>query len=360
MPATPRQFDLTAEDIRAAANLAVQRRTGPDAVPIFGDDDQYPRIWDINDLKNRPEAQWLIGNIVEEKGLTVFFGSDKIGKTAVLSNFLWAWTAGHDTFLNPDFEMKGDNRTVLYVLLEGQANFYSRYDAWCHAYNQAQPLENFYVMDEGLSLFQARMEWENPATWTASARKLWNAVDALRPQVLVIDTLSRATAGMDENSSSMAHVVGMLDNMRDVFDLATVIVHHTSLADGDRPRGHSSLKGAASSYARIEGKPEDQVLTFITGPHRNSDVFLRVPFKRVHERGSFVIDKAQAVSKTSKQDHLYALAVGGDIHVVSAAHSIYGDKTKTKNVVELARNHPNLRYEDGQIWVVDQDQPEEL
>ena len=289
MGATPQEFDLTSEDLRREATAAVKAVSG-DAIPLFDGQDEFPRIFDINDLANRPEASWLIKNIVEERGLCVFFAPDKVGKTAVLSNFLWAWTGGHDNFLTNDFSMgdKGDRR-VLYVLLEGQANFYARYEAWCAAYNEELPIHGFYVMDEGLSLWAGEMNWEDTNTWTPSAKRLWNAVNELRPQILVIDTLSRATAGMDENSSSMAQVVGMLDNMRDVFDLSTVIVHHSSLADGDRPRGHSSLKGAASSYVRIEGKPEDDVLTLVTGPHRNSDEFQRVVFKRVSRGRAFVI-----------------------------------------------------------------------
>lgn len=341
MPATPKTFDFTETELRHAANASVIKGTG-DAVPYFGEDDQFPRVWDINQLKDRPQAVWLIDNVVEEKGLTVFFGPDKVGKTAVLSNLLWAWCAGRPSFL--DHKMEGEERRVLYVLLEGQSNFYSRYDAWCHSYNRGNPIEGFFVVDEGLSLFQNRMEWEDPSTWTPSAKRLWNAVDAIQPHILVVDTLSRATAGMDENSSSMAHVVGMLDHMRDVYNLSTVIVHHTSLADGDRPRGHSSLKGAASSYVRIDGKPEDHVLHLITGPHRNSDVFTKTPFVREHAKTSFVIRAAEG--GTSKSETLEMWVRDGIPEIVELAKVLYPnekDITKAKKRVRrLAANHPNL------------------
>lgn len=331
---------------------------------MFDDMDQFPRVWDINELRNRPQAQWLIQNMVEENGLCVFFGPDKVGKTAALSNFLWAWTAGHDQFLTDDFAMTGEDRRVLYVLLEGQASFYSRYDAWCHAYNDGKRLEGFFVMDEGLSLYQGKMEWENPATWTPSAQKLWNAVDFLKPTVLVIDTLSRATAGMDENSPQMAQVVGMLDNIRDVFNVATFIVHHTALSEGDRPRGHSSLKGAASSYVRIEGKPEDEVLKLVTGPHRNSDGFLRVSFLRQSERASFVVGVPGPGAGNALQDRLYRMVLERQAPVALAecTEFLYGEDTREnrKKVGSIYRNHPNLTHEDGHVRVVASEKPEDI
>ncbi len=358
MPATPKTFDFTEEDLRLAADRAVRQGTG-DAVPIFGDDENFPRVWDINDLKDRPQAVWLIENVVEEKGLTVFFGPDKVGKTAVLSNILWAWTSGRERFLSMD--MEGEERRVLYVLLEGQANFYSRYDAWCHAYNKGEPVDGFFVMDEGLSLFQSKMEWEDPSTWTPSAKRLWNAVDSLRPNVLVIDTLSRATAGMDENSSSMAHVVGMLDHMRDVYNLSTVIVHHTSLADGDRPRGHSSLKGAASSYVRIEGKPEDPILNLITGPHRNSDVFAKVPFTREHERSSFVIKATEREVPLPLTERAYRVVqkAPNGVLLSDLARTLYPqeeDLRKAKRrAASVVKTHPALTKEGDLVYAVDEE-----
>ncbi len=357
MPASRAQFTFDADELLAAQNRAAVERSGG-ATPVFDGQEDLPRVWDINDLAMRPQATWLIDNVVEDRGLTVFFGPDKVGKTAALSNFLWAWCAGKEEFLS--FEMEdppeAEGRRVLYVLLEGQANFYSRYDAWLHAYNGGEPLEGFYVMDEGLSLFQSRMEWEDPNTWTPSSRKLWNAVDALRPHVLVIDTLSRATAGMDENSSSMAHVVGMMDHMRDVYGLSTVIVHHTSLADGDRPRGHSSLKGAASSYVRIEGKPEQEVLTLVTGPHRNSDVFKRIPFKRRAERSSFVIEAAAHRKTKSKRDELFEIVREQPrANLSDYVRWVYGTFTPAtqKSLLDLVRNHPNLEYRDGKVVVLE-------
>jgi KaiC/GvpD/RAD55 family RecA-like ATPase len=362
MPATPRKVDLTQEELSAASNAAFRRNTG-DATPVFGEDPNLPRVWDIRDLANRPQAVWLIDNLIEEKGLTVFFGPDKVGKTAVLSNFLWAWAGGHSSFLNDDFAMAGEDRKVLYVLLEGQSNFYSRYDAWCHAYHDGGDIDGFFVMDEGLSLFQKSMEWEDPSTWTPSALKLWNAVEALRPQILVIDTLSRATAGMDENSSSMAHVVGMLDHMRDVFDLSTIIVHHTSLSDGDRPRGHSSLKGAASSYARIEGKPENTVLTLRTGPHRNSDVFKNIPFTREHERSSFVIRGSKAAEKrTLKQQLLDMVELPGKATLNDLATMLYMEDSpiNRKKVMSIVQNTERVEYKEGWVRYIKEEEVEEI
>lgn len=304
--ATAHTLRFTEEEIaqwKAQAEFEALVRKHGEAEPRYADLSAYSRLYSVNDLGRRPMAEWLVRDVVEERGLTVFFGPDKVGKTAVLSSLLWAYAAGHSQWhgfemMNPRDTMNGpdvvSDRRVLYVLLEGQSSYYWRYREWCKRYNGGEAVrsESFLVVDDGVSLFEPGMRWDRQETWTTSAKKLWNVVADYRPDILVLDTLSRATAGMDENSSAMAQVVGILDHLRDAFDLATVIVHHTALGDVERPRGHSSLKGAASSYVRIH-QTQAGYLSLKTGPHRNSDRAVELPIEFVKSGASFYIDRRE-------------------------------------------------------------------
>jgi len=244
------------------------------------------RAWDADDMRYRPQSNWLIDQMVEEKGLTVFFGPDKAGKTAFLSSMLWAWANGRDWWFDQTFQMsnpapqEGDSedtipRRVLYLLLEGQAAYGDRLEAWKEA-NGVEgfaQLPGFLVVDTGVSLFAQGMVIDKKESWTNDLKAVTMMIQQFRPHILVVDTLSRATAGMDENSSQMAQVVAWFDLMRDLHDCATVVVHHTALdkAASARPRGHSSLKGAASSYVRIEKPDENNTPRLVVGPHRNAE-----------------------------------------------------------------------------------------
>jgi hypothetical protein len=307
MSATAHIIDITPEEhaehlaeLRARAENRIRasqtERPTPTLVTAAGTE-----VWSLPDLSRMPEPRWLIENVLEEQGLTVLFSPDKLGKTQLISNLLWAWTAGLDSYLHPDLKMHDPTelgRSVLYVLLEGQASYYPRFRAWREWVGRPEEfLPGFHVISGGMSLYERGMDLEDPTTWTQSAVGLWQAMAELRPAVLVIDTLSRATAGMDENSSDMARFVKWMDMARDEFGISTVVVHHTPLGETARPRGHSSLKGAASSYVHIEGKPEEARGLVVTGPHRNAES--RNPqvagtkygysFKRQPYGGSFVL-----------------------------------------------------------------------
>lgn len=356
MPATPKTIEISRADI-------VREELGKP----FDSGDGLPDIWTIDQLRLRPKPNWLIRHVVEEKGLTVLFGPDKVGKTALLSNFLWAWVGGHDYFFNESFAMadpiEGD-RKVLYVLLEGQATFYQRYQAWREVYDDPEGLmDNFLVIDEGLALFDQRMKWDDPKSWSTSAKNLWNAVVKHRPQILVVDTLSRSTAGMDENSPQMANVIGFLDHMRDAMGIATILVHHVALDSGGRPRGHSSLKGAASSYVLVTGQPDGDFQKLVTGPHRNAATYnpkvgreYGWQFHRKEAGDAFVVEPHAGATKVYKLDQLEELVMNEPgIPAKVAGCRLFGEEKEAwKSVYGYVKRSVLIeKDEDGKLYPVE-------
>jgi hypothetical protein len=64
-------------------------------------------------------------------------------------------------------------------------------------------------------------------------------------ELVVIDTVSRALAGGDENHpKDMGTFVRHLDVLREEVAATVMVVHHTAV-NGDEPRGHRSLRNAA-------------------------------------------------------------------------------------------------------------------
>jgi hypothetical protein len=200
----------------------------------------------------------------------------------------------------------GTKRSVLYVLLEGQGTYYERYDAWRHKYASKDTAlgENFVVTTDQVVFYDGRMKADDASTWPDSLKRLTRTIEAMRPSILVIDTFARATPGVDENSSQVGLVVGALDQIRNQYKTATILVHHTSLGDDDRPRGWSGLKSAASSYIWIQGKQKDAVRTFGTGPHRNSEYTTGVTFQMTSSAGAFYVERGTSKQgKVQKEDN---------------------------------------------------------
>jgi RecA-family ATPase len=68
----------------------------------------------------------------------------------------------------------------------------------------------------------------------------------------VLDTLNRSLGGSESSDEDMsAYVVRASDAIRDEFDCVVPIVHHCGI-DGTRPRGHTSLTGAADAQVAVK------------------------------------------------------------------------------------------------------------
>lgn len=350
MPATPRTLTFNEEDLAQAQEEREQRqrlraliegRVGTVAEPV-DDDPQVTRFYTMEELANMPPPNWLIDNIVEEGGLTLFYAPDKMGKTALLSSMLWAYCTGKEYWLHEDFKMRDPSsgeRSVAYVLLEGHATYYYRYQAWAEVYNGGQFPLNFWTAPEGLNLFVPGMNVEKPESWGESVKELYRFLSRKRPAILVIDTFSRATAGINENSSEIAQVVNWFDFLRDELGTATIVVHHTPLEDVKRPRGHSSLKGAASSYVRISPSdgPNTRIKTLWHGPHRNAEAGDHgYDFQMISTDHAFYITpSAEHVRSLGprEQDVLEYLTIHGPTDTTTLSRAMEMDRNNLRRLV---------------------------
>lgn len=373
-------------DIRRSA---LRKQFQDEAQPYLAAEN-FATVWRMDEMAYLPQPPWLIEQLVEEEGLTLFVGPDKVGKTAVLSSFLWSWCAGKDTYLDPVFKMHDPTegeRSVVYLLLEGRASFYNRYAAWKEAYEVKGELDNFFVITEGTSLFDKSFRQEDRATWPESLVNLWNSLEAIKPAIFVVDTFSRATAGIEENSSQVAQVVAFFDKLRDELGIATIVVHHTPVdAKTKRARGHGSLKGAASSHILIDGEAGTAHAKLVVQEHRNVDPKNQVHdggqvgyfFKKTSygERESLLIQKVDTYgdlgrrdaggtgggSRKTKSTELQDLVdeLDGKVEWQEASMRMYGDTKHRTHVYKLVRNADNLAVKDGVVIRLTAEEPETL
>src|SRR4029078_4316342 len=68
---------------------------------------------------------------------------------------------------------------------------------------------------------------------------------------VVLDTLNRSLRGSESSDEDMSAYVGAADAIRDEFDCSVIVVHHCGVNDS-RPRGHTSLTGAADAQLAVK------------------------------------------------------------------------------------------------------------
>jgi AAA domain len=87
-------------------------------------------------------------------------------------------------------------------------------------------------------------------------------LDAAPPAAVVIDTLNRSIAGSESKDEDMAAYIMAADAIRDTFKCAVIIVHHCGI-DATRPRGHTSLTGAADAQIAVKRDAADNIVVAV-------------------------------------------------------------------------------------------------
>jgi AAA domain len=79
---------------------------------------------------------------------------------------------------------------------------------------------------------------------------------------IVIDTLNRSLAGSESSDDDMGNYVRACDAMREAFRCAVVVVHHCG-HNANRPRGHTSLLGAADAQIAIKRNADGPIVVTV-------------------------------------------------------------------------------------------------
>ncbi len=179
------------------------------------------------------ERTYLVKGIIPRAGLTVIWGPPKCGKS------FWTFDlAMHIALEWPYRERRVQQGPVVYLALEGGEGFRARLEAFRRHHNV--PEAPFFLITDRTNL-------------VADHALLIKAIGSQlsdRPTLVVIDTLNRSLVGSESKDEDMAKYIQAADAVREAFRCAVAIVHHCGV-DDSRPRGHTSLTGAADAQLAV-------------------------------------------------------------------------------------------------------------
>lgn len=190
------------------------------------------------DFANDPaEPSWLIEGIVETGVFGVVFGAPGVGKSFLSLD--WAACVAAGVPWNGRAVTAGG---VVYVAGEGFGGLARRLQAWSRYRGTPIP--------KRLHVTRRAVAFNDPQAVGALHAEL----DALpeRPAALFIDTLSRATPGVDQNSAKeIGAFVGACDRIREKYGCAVIVLHHSGHGSKERAMGSMALLGACDFEAGL-------------------------------------------------------------------------------------------------------------
>lgn len=201
------------------------------------------RLVPIEALPAPAPPNFIVDGILEAQTIGLVFGPAGCGKSFLMLDLLCSVAAGVHWMGNSTRKGRG-----VYVYLEGEsASVRRRYEAW--KLDRGQASANIHLLEGKFALSDP----PDVDGLVADIKKL-NA-DGEEPVCLVvIDTLSRAIPGEDENSQAvMSLVVERAARIRDETGAAVLLVHHSGKATSAVPRGNSVLLAAVDTCLKISG-----------------------------------------------------------------------------------------------------------
>jgi putative DNA primase/helicase len=225
-------------------------------VPIL----RYKLLTD-DDLSKLPPVQWRIKDVLPSHGTAVVFGPSGSGKSFLVLDMLQSLAFGCEWF-----GRRVKPCSVTYIALEGEAGLAGRVEAYRVQHGSASP--NIRYMVQPFRLLDAD-----------DINELVQAIQAAGTgDVVVLDTLSRATPGSDENDSkAMGQIVASAKMLQDLIGGLVLLIHHTGKDASRGMRGHSSLYAALD--CAIEVKRQGDHREWLLAKSKDGEDGASHPFK---------------------------------------------------------------------------------
>jgi AAA domain len=207
------------------------------------------RLIPFADLRPGTEPPYLVRGLIPRNCLAVAWGPPKCGKS------FWAYDLAMHVALGWDYRRRRVHRgPVVYVAFEGADGFKKRAEAFRRRYlpEHHEPID-FYLIAVRADLVADHVEM------IGAIRAQLGGKD---PVLVNLDTLNRSLSGSESSDEDMAAYVRAADAIREAFACAVLIIHHCGI-DGTRPRGHTSLTGAADVQLAVKKDDANNVVVTI-------------------------------------------------------------------------------------------------
>ena len=191
-------------------------------------------------------ATYLVKGLIPCGGLIVIWGPPKCGKS-----FLAFYIVMHIALGGLYRGRRVQQGPAVYLALEGSRGFRARIEAYRREHGVADA--PFYLITERTDLIR-----DHKALIVAIKEQIGETP----PVVVCIDTLNRSLTGSESKDEDMAAYIQAADAIREAFNCAVIIVHHCGV-DGTRPRGHTSLTGAADTQIAVSRDEANNIIATV-------------------------------------------------------------------------------------------------
>jgi hypothetical protein len=276
-------------------------------------------------VSERREATWLIHNVIEANVLAVLAGP----------------RASFKSFIALDWGMKIACAGNAVVVLSGEgAGLGRRAEAWMQQHGQGQELEDLQLLAlESVANLNAEEEMAG----------LQQAIEeaGIRPALVIVDTFSKFSAGLDENSNQeVAEYLSKLTvGVRERYCSTVLLVAHSGHGDAKRPRGASALMANPDAEYIVE-RPDAQAMVVTITRERFKDTASMQPlaFEAVE------VD----LGRVDKYGEAVKSLVMRETNAPTKAAAVHSPQGKAQRTILFALRERQKKSETPLVWTVEE------
>ena len=197
------------------------------------------RLFTRQDIMNLPSIDWKVQGVFPESGFACIYGVSGGGKSFLAMDMALSMAEGRRWF-----GLRTKKAAVTYIVAEGQGGLKGRVIAWEEENKRELPENVQFVLDD----FYIGADVERLAKSIPTG------------SLVILDTLNRVSAGLDENSGVDMGII--LDNCKKLQKLTAglvCLVHHCGKNAANGLRGHSSLLGALDAAIEVSRRGNNRV-----------------------------------------------------------------------------------------------------
>ncbi|QZP07788.1 AAA family ATPase [Caenibius sp. WL] len=222
-------------------------------------DSIFPLL-DFDEIDRLPPPTWLVHEMIAEQGLSVIYGDPGAGKSFIALDMALRVAIGmgwHGT--------QSMQTGVLYIAGEGSAGLAKRIKGWKREHGLEGADAPFLLLPIAVQLLDEKHRAKLVRTIDAAIARA-----GFKIGLIVIDTVSRALAGADENGQeSMSAFVAACDEIKLHTGGAVIGVHHSGKDKEKGMRGSTVLLGGCDASIRIS--KSDEIVTLKTEKQKDAE-----------------------------------------------------------------------------------------
>ena len=262
--------------------------------------------------------KWLVQNMIAQGELVMLFGESGIGKSFTAIDLALCVASGQ-----PCLGRGVSQGSVAYLPSEGFDGLQVRIKAWCA--HRGMTTEGI-----PLHLGEHEMALNDPSEYEELADCLFSMHPI--PKLIVIDTLTGMTKGLDQNSAKdMAAFADACKFLKLATNAAVLVVHHSGHKDKGRSKGAVDFWAACDRVIAMKRTGRNDTLSLECAKSRNGEPFddIHVQLKRCEPAAVLVeAEKPEKPDTTvlTRGDRIFREVVGSRPIEETAAKAAFHEK----------------------------------